>query len=77
MSNNAMEGATIDRIVKGPYNITILEMLSQGAPQKEIAGVLGLMESSVYTYIYRMRRYTKARSTTQLVAMAIRNGVIS
>ena len=54
-----------------PREQQVIDLLITGDSQKEIASRLGISPKSVATYIALAKQRTGARSTEQLIAMAV------
>jgi DNA-binding NarL/FixJ family response regulator len=54
----------------------VLELVAQGAPNREIAGALGISHRTVELYVSSILAKFGAGSRTEAVAMALRSGLI-
>ena len=56
--------------------VKILELVAKGFTSEKIGGILGIAKSTVQTHRRNMLRKTKFANTQQLVAWAVRTGVM-
>lgn len=54
----------------------VLELISQGYTQKEVASELGVSKRTVSSHVYSIQSKLKVKSTTEAVAKAVRQGII-
>jgi DNA-binding NarL/FixJ family response regulator len=57
-----------------PRQRQVVELIAQGATDREIAGVLGISESTAHKHVQNALRRANARTRSQLVARTHRNG---
>lgn len=60
----------------GPRGVRVLELLADGHSTREIAGDLSYSERTIKKHIHDLERCLNARSRAQVVAEAIRQGII-
>jgi DNA-binding NarL/FixJ family response regulator len=66
-----------DGVVLTPQQESILELAAQGNTNQEISGRLYISESTVRFHLQKLKKKLGARSKTDLIARAIRMGLIS
>ena len=54
----------------------ILKLVAEGHTSKEIAGIVGVKPSSVYTYRSRIMSKLESRNVAELVRLAIRHRLV-
>lgn len=59
-----------------PKYISIIKMISEGYTSKEISVMLNIKHKTVETYRKRAYQSLGLRNTCQLVAYAVKNGII-
>lgn len=57
--------------------LEVLALVVQGCSAKEIALILGIAPRTVESHIDRLRLKTNSRNRAQMVAEAVRSGVVS
>lgn len=60
----------------GPRAVRVLELLADGHSTREIAGDLSYSERTIKKHIHDLERHLGARSRAEIVARAIRQGII-
>ena len=58
------------------YRVDILRYLSTGKSPSEIAGALRIAVGTVYEHVESVRKHLGARSTAELIRMAIHHGFV-
>jgi DNA-binding CsgD family transcriptional regulator len=70
-------GAAVDAAPQlDPRSRQVLEMLADGFSTREIAARMSYSERTIKKLVTRLQHYFNARSRAQIVACAIRNGLI-
>lgn len=59
-----------------PQELKVLELMADGAPDKEICRSLWLSENTVKTHVRRILRKLGARNRTHAVAIAFESGLL-
>jgi DNA-binding NarL/FixJ family response regulator len=73
---NAEAFARVDPGDLGPRAVQVLDLLADGHSTREIAGSLSYSERAIKKHIHDLERRLGARSRAQVVAQAIRQGII-
>lgn len=55
----------------------VLQLLAEGRPMKEIAGILSVSEKTVMFHKYEIMRSLNIKNNAELVLLALKNGLIS
>jgi two-component system, NarL family, response regulator LiaR len=73
--------ATRGQRAEGPFRLTlqemrVLELLSRGLTNRQIADELGLGVATVKTHVHNAMRKLRVRNRTEAAAVAMRNGLV-
>jgi len=65
-----------DRVTLTPTEMTILRLIAKGLPSKQIAGRMGVAQSSVETHIRNIFRKLDANNRTAAVGFALKRRLL-
>jgi DNA-binding NarL/FixJ family response regulator len=57
--------------------VEVLRLMAKGSPNKEIAGLLLINESTVKTHVLHILEKLEVRGRTEAVVEAVRRGIIN